>query len=331
MLEVHVGNLHDELKRVCKPSVAPLPSTLALVPLSPTLEIENLKAKLAALLRIPKKGNRTFASILSLEKEIRSAEAALKQAEIARETEAAAQREAKRQQVEDETSRQRVLKEAALLKEAAKLVKSRWVVRCGECKKGQSRVDCPACNGSGYGPLRSITQYRNVPCGNTSPECPRCGGTGIFREEFLSTGNICEHCYGGGMVLATCSGCEGLGLVALDGGSIDRELVPFLLDALNDAANRTSQRALKRRMEQLSPATRKPPTGIAAGTRENLRTRWFSVLESPTRKGHYECIVLGSVVLWMSEWDGSSWANVKRGDPVPGKSKGWRWRGLMRK
>jgi hypothetical protein len=68
----------------------------------------------------------------------------------------------KRQQVEDETSRQRVLKEAALLKEAAKLVKSRWVVRCGECKKGQSRVDCPACNGSGYGPLRSNGTYLSL-------------------------------------------------------------------------------------------------------------------------------------------------------------------------
>ena len=326
-----MGNLHDELKRVCKPYVAPLPSALVLVPLSPSLEIENLKAKLAALLRIPKKGNRTFASILSLEKEIRSAEAALKQAEIARESEAAAQREAKRQQVKDETSRQRDLKEAALLKEVAKLVKSRWVVRCGDCKKGQSRVDCPACNGSGHGPLRSVTQYRNVPCGNTSPECPRCGGTGIFREEYLSTGNICEHCYGGGMVLATCLVCKGLGLVARHGGSIDRELVPFLRNALNDAANTASQRALKRRAEQLSPATRKLPTGIAVGPKEASRTRWFSVSESPTRKGHYECTVLGSVALWMSKWDGSSWASVKRGDPVPAKSKGWRWRGLIRK
>jgi hypothetical protein len=370
-----MGNLHNELKRLQDKLIVASPKTTVTgIPVTNS-DLTNARIELAALLRSTNK-MQAYECILALREDIQSMEAAIKNASILkandelarlhrelREIEArkistrkSAELESKRlldaekAHREEQALQQELRHQTALRERATTLVALGQVATCEECKQGKSTGTCPVCMGTGHVSARQVTHYRAVVCNNNSPNCLRCGGTGIFQQTYIKLEDVCERCIGKGVIPTTCHRCAGHGIVKLNRSPIDPELAPFLIRAFHERHHHSNETVANPQAQMYSnakaPATTdtrapdstgmgmnskpKEPATIESRARDPMRTRWFSISEKPVRKGHYETTIHGSSYVAMSFWDGSTWTNKLPFGPTPGQDSWWRWRGLIR-
>jgi hypothetical protein len=348
-----MGDLRNELKRVQdKLAVVSPNKTVTGAPVANS-DLANARVELAALQLNPNK-IQAYERILALRADIQSTEAAIEKASILKKNgdlarlhrelrESATRQITSRKIAELESKRllevedarrderdreQKNWHQTVLRQRATNLVTLGQVALCEECKQGKSIGTCDVCMGTGHVSPRQVTHYRPVGCNNNSPNCLRCGGTGIFSQTYTKLEDVCERCVGKGVIPTICNRCAGYGIVKLDRSPIDRELVPFLISALHESLNQQNRTVVTLKA-RLHSAPKAPATNETR-ERDSTKTRWFSALEKPVRKGHYETTILGSSYVSMCFWDGLKWTNKLPVGPTPAKDSWWRWRGLVR-
>ena len=114
--------------------------------------------------------------------------------------------------------------------DATRLVRSRKVMRCPNCRNGHVWEPCEDCDGTGEGVGRRLRRSIMLRCNNTDSTCIICGGAGQFIEYDYYIDYTCTKCGGKRSHEAPCSRCSGVGLLA--SGRAHIEIETALIDVI---------------------------------------------------------------------------------------------------
>jgi hypothetical protein len=126
-----------------------------------------------------------------------------------------------------EAQKRRDLAEAALRdqerrsSEARSLISRESLLLCSECERGLVEIECPTCQGLGYGDPRFVDEAVTAVCSNLLSTCSICAGTGVFTALRKKIVRECSQCNGIGDAKVTCPTCLGKQIVNLLGEPIE--------------------------------------------------------------------------------------------------------------